>query len=81
MVIGPKIYYFYPRFEYFVEYSNLLIIISKIRNTLYYYWFFIAHRSPNYCSPLSTRMVVTPDMNDGLARIELNCQAWVRMMV
>ena len=42
-----------------MEYSNLLIIISKIRNILYYYWFFIAHRSPNYCSPFSARMVVT----------------------
>ena len=36
-----------------MEYSNLLKIISKIRNILYYYWFFIAHRSPNYRSLLS----------------------------
>ena len=42
-----------------MKYSNLLIIISKIRNILYYYWFFIAHRSPNYRSPLSARIVVT----------------------
>ena len=53
MVIGPKIYYFYPRFKYSIEYSNLLKIIPKIRNILYYYWFFIAHRSPNYRSLLS----------------------------
>ena len=45
-----------------MEYSNLLRIISKIRNILYYYWFFIAHRSPNYRSPLSARMVVTSSL-------------------